>query len=79
MSNPPPPNPVSKQALSRASTIGGILGAVGIVLFVVLWVVLGQAGVQTYTRLFLSLCVPPAGIALLMGLYALRMRSRLKK
>lgn len=80
MSNPPPPpNPVNKQSLSRAGIIGGVLGTIGILMFVILWVVLDQAGVQTYTRMFLALCVPPAVIALLVGLYALRMRSRLNK
>ncbi len=79
MSTPPPENPVNKQSLSRAGTIGGILGAGAIILFVVFWVVLGQMGVQQYTRLFLSLCIPPAVIALVIGLYALVIGSRLKK
>lgn len=77
MSNPP--NPVNKTALSRAGIVGAVLGGFGILLFIALWVGLGQAGVQQYTRLFLALCLPPAVIALLVGLYALWWRARRSK
>ncbi len=77
MSNPP--NPVNKTALSRAGIAGGILGVFGILLFLALWFVMGQAGVQQYTRLFLALCIPPAVIALLVGVYALWWRRRRDK
>ena len=46
MSNPPPPSPVNKQSMSRATTAGVILSIVAIVLFVVFWLVLGQAGLE---------------------------------
>ncbi len=72
-----PPNPVNRKALSRASIAGGILAVAGIILFVVVWIVLGQAGMTQLTRLFISLCLPPALIALVMGIYMLVARPRL--
>lgn len=75
--NPPPPNPVNRQALTRASVAGVILAIFGIVLFIVLWLVLGQMGYTQFPRIFLALCLPPAVIALLIGLYVLVMRRRL--
>ena len=77
MSNPPTPNPVNRKALSRASIVGAVLGVVGIILFVVLWVVFGQLGMTQIPRILLSLCVPPAILALLIGAYALYSRPRL--
>jgi hypothetical protein len=70
------PNPVNPEALKRASIVGGALGVFGIVAFVLLWVLLGQAGAEQIPRLFLSLCVPPALIGLMVLGYVFYSRSR---
>lgn len=64
------PGPV-KQGLSKASVIGAILGVFAIILFVILWTVLGQLGLESLPRLFGAMCIPPAIIAGLMGAYIL--------
>jgi hypothetical protein len=77
MSNSPNPNnPVNPEALKRASIAGAALGVFAIIAFVVLWVLLGQAGAQQIPRLFLSLCVPPALIGVIMLGYIFYARSR---
>lgn len=43
----------------------------GIGLFVLLWVVLGSLEVGQIARLLLSLCIPPAVIAAIVGAYFL--------
>ena len=71
-SNPPsqpPPSPVNRQALSRASVAGVVLSIVGIILFVVLWLVFGQVGLEHIPRLLLSLCIPPAIIGVIAVVY----------
>ncbi|MEO8393562.1 MAG: hypothetical protein ABI700_11285 [Chloroflexota bacterium] len=70
------PNPVNPDALKRASIAGAALGVFGIVAFVILWVLLGQAGAEQIPRLFLSLCVPPALIGLIVLGYVFYTRSR---
>lgn len=65
------PNPLNKNTLSRASVFGVALGAGAIVLFLILWVVLDGTGMATFQRLLLSMCVPPALIAALVGGYFL--------
>lgn len=74
---PNTPNPVNRRALSRASIFGAVLGVLGIILFVVFWLVFGQLGLTQFARLFLSLCLPPAIIAALVGGYVLIARPRL--
>ncbi len=69
------PNPI-RHALSRASVIGAILGVAGIILFVILWVVLGGIDLSPIARMLLSLCIPPGLLAALMGLYLLVIRPR---
>ncbi|MBL8163791.1 MAG: hypothetical protein JNJ61_17525 [Anaerolineae bacterium] len=68
------PNPLNKQSLSRASIVGIGLAVLGIALFLVLWIVFGQSGMETLPRLIVSLCVPPAIIAALIGAYVLFVR-----
>ncbi len=63
--------PFDPKTVQRMVFAGGILAVVAILLFVLLWVILGSAGVQQFQRLILSLCVPPAVIALLLGGYFL--------
>jgi len=65
------PNPVNPRNLSRAGIAGLVLGILGIVLFIVLWIVLGNAGVDQLPRLLLSLCLPPAFMAGILGAYIL--------
>jgi len=72
MSQQPPP--LNGRDLSRASIAGIDLALLGIILFIGLWVVLGQAGFQPAPRLFTSLCVPPAIIAAIVGAYVLLRR-----
>ncbi len=69
------PNPIHR-ALSRASIIGAVLGIAAIILFGILWVVLSGTSLSLIARILLSLCIPPALLAALMGVYLLVMRSR---
>lgn len=69
------PNPI-RTGLSRGSIIGLVLAVLAIILFVVLWLVLGSLNVSQFPRLMASLCLPPAAIAALIGIYMLFGRSR---
>ena len=69
------PNPIHR-ALSRASIIGAVLGIAAIILFVILWVVLSGTSLSLIARILLSLCIPPALLAALMGAYLLVIRPR---
>jgi hypothetical protein len=64
-------NPFDMKLLLRVGGAGIILALVGVGLFVLVWNSLGQAGVADFPRLFASICVPPAGIAGIIGLYLL--------
>lgn len=75
MGNTPSPNPIHR-ALSRASIIGAVLGIAAIILFGILWVVLGGTDLSPIARMLLSLCIPPALLTALMGLYLLVIRPR---
>ncbi|NWG18567.1 MAG: hypothetical protein HXY41_18245 [Chloroflexi bacterium] len=50
---------------------GVALALVGIALFLILWSVLGQLGAQPFARMLIALCVPPAIIAAILGVYIL--------
>ena len=65
------PSPMNKNILTRAGIAGALLAVLGIVLFIILWVMLGSAQVASLPRLFTSLCVPPAVIAAIIGAYIL--------
>ena len=69
-------SPLNGMSLSRASIVGAGLAVVGIILFVVFWVVLGQLGVTSLARLLVSLCLPPAVIGGIIAAYALAAKSR---
>ncbi|MFN8373234.1 MAG: hypothetical protein U0694_10215 [Anaerolineae bacterium] len=56
--------------------VGFLLSVFGIILFIVLWIVFGQSGMEAFPRLVLSLCLPPAAIALVMGIYILVVRPK---
>jgi lipopolysaccharide export LptBFGC system permease protein LptF len=70
------PNPLHNPRLKRAMLAGVLLAAGGIVLFIVLWILLGNAGLDQFPRLIISLCLPPAAIALLVGVYFLLIQPR---
>lgn len=61
--------PTDRQRLTRALIFGAVLSAAGVVLFLLLFFAL--SGVDNAARLFVSLCVPPAIIALIIGVYVL--------
>jgi hypothetical protein len=70
------PNPLNKNNLSRATFIAIGLAVGGIVLFFILWSVLGSTGMDAFARLILSLCIPPALMAALVGGYFLLVQPR---
>lgn len=65
------PEPINRRSLSRALIAGAALAVLGIALFVALWTILGSQGADQAARLLLSLCIPPAVIAALLGAYFL--------
>lgn len=69
-------NPLNRSSLSRASVAGIVLAAAGIILFVILWIVLGQLGAATIARLLIALCLPPAVITGIIGVYVLAVKSK---
>jgi lipopolysaccharide export LptBFGC system permease protein LptF len=71
-----PPSPVNRRNLTRASIVGVILAVLAIVLFIVLWFVLGSFKLDTMPRLFVSLCIPPTVLAALIGAYILIKRPK---
>lgn len=62
------PNPPTTP-ITRIAVAGAILGVVGIVLFLVLYSALSNTA--DLPRLLISLCVPPAVMAILLGIYLL--------
>ena len=65
------PNPIDSQNLPRIAIIGAVLAVLGVVLFIVIWVMMGNAGVEQLPRLVVSICLPPAIIAAILGAYVL--------
>lgn len=65
---------LNRKILSRAAVVGLGLAVGAVVLFGALWVLLGNAGVEQFPRLMLSICVPPAVIAALVGGFFLLVR-----
>ncbi|MBW4436923.1 MAG: hypothetical protein KME04_07295 [Pleurocapsa minor GSE-CHR-MK-17-07R] len=63
--------PLQPPNYTRTAMIGAVLAVIGIILFVLLWIGLGNAGVANAPRLFASMCVPPLIIGLIVGSYAL--------
>ena len=74
MTNPPPP--LNGRNLTRAGIVGAVLAALAIVLFIVLWLVLGTFKLDAMPRLFASLCIPPAILAGIMGVYILTRKPK---
>jgi hypothetical protein len=71
--------PSLKPALSKAAIAGAVLAVLAIILFGVLWVVLGNAGLSQTPRLFAALCIPPGVIAAIIGVYILVARPYANK
>jgi hypothetical protein len=65
------PNPFERPALAKASVFGVGLAVFGVIAFLVIWVLMGNAGVDNLPRLLISLCVPPLLIVLIVGGYVL--------
>ena len=71
------PNPLNKQNLSRATLIAVLMAVGGIGLFFGLWIAL--ADLNQFARLMLSLCLPPAVMAALVGGYLLMVQPKRTK
>lgn len=65
------PKPLNSKNLSRATVVATVMGAVGIALFLGLWVVLSQTGMDAFARLLIAFCIPPALMAGGVGAYIL--------
>ena len=74
MSNPPPP--LNSRNLTRAGVAGLVLAVLALILFGILWVVLGSFKMDAMPRLFASLCIPPAVLAGIMGVYILTRKPK---
>ncbi len=70
------PSPLNGRNLTRAGVAGAVLAVLAIVLFIVLWVVLGSFKMDAMPRLFASLCIPPAILAAVMGIYILTRKPK---
>ena len=73
-----PQNPFDKSSITRAGIYGVVLAIIGIGIFLTLWIVTDNLGMNVFTRLVLSICLPPTTLALLMGIYLLVMRPNFK-
>ena len=71
-----PPAPIDRQRLGRGLIVGAALSIFGVGLFLVLYFGLLGANVASAPRLFISMCVPPAIIAVLIGVYVLWRRMK---
>lgn len=65
---------MNQKQMTNAVVVGGVLAVLAIGMFIVLYVILGSAGLDAAPRLFVSMCAPPAVLALLVGGYALTKR-----
>jgi hypothetical protein len=64
--------PIEGKQLMRAGLAGLILAGVGIGLFVLIWNAF--SGLSDFPRLFAAICIPPAVIAAMLGVYMLVVR-----
>jgi len=70
------PNPLNRNAIIRAQRLVFVLSVGAIVLFLLLWMLLAESGMNNFARLLISLCVPPGLIAAVLGGYFLFTVSR---
>ena len=72
------PSPLNKQSLSKATIAGSVMAVGGIILFLILYAALTNAGADPVQRVVVALCVPPMLMALLVGGYFLFGRRETK-
>jgi hypothetical protein len=65
------PNPSPQKQLIRATLVASGLALVGIIVFALLWIVLGNMGVPNAPRLLAALLLPPVVISVIVGAYRL--------
>jgi hypothetical protein len=65
------PSPQPSGSLRTPLLVGGGVAILGVVLFVIIYFAMEGAGAAPAARLFTALCVPPALIAVSIGLYIL--------
>ncbi len=65
---------MNNKLISKTLLAGLALAVAAVGLFLVLWFALGN--LEPFLRLFLSVCVPPALIAAVLGVYILSTRHR---
>jgi hypothetical protein len=70
-------NPLDKRGLTRAFIAGIVLALSGIGLFVILW--LSLSSLDQFPRLIIAVCVPPALIALAIGIFFLLIQPGSKR
>lgn len=74
MSSDQGPSSINQRTVFRAGIAGLILAGIGVGLFILTWDVLGSFDVPDAPRLFAAICMPPAGIAAIIGAYLLAVR-----
>lgn len=67
---------MDSRRLLRGQVAVVVLVLLGIGLFALLWQGMGAAGVASAPRLLISICLPPAIIAIIVGVYFLVFRAR---
>ena len=67
---------MDSKRLLRGQVAVALLVVGGIGLFVLLWQGMGAAGVANAPRLLVSICLPPAIVAIIVGVYFLVFRAR---
>lgn len=70
------PSPLNGRNLTRAGVAGAVLALLAIILFGILWVVLGSFKIDAMPKLFASLCIPPIILASIMGIYILTRKPK---
>lgn len=65
------PGPLKKRGLSRAAVLGFGIVVSAVVLFLIFWIGLSNTDMAPFPRVLISVCIPPAVIAALIGIYML--------
>jgi hypothetical protein len=68
--------PFNGNNLPRIVIAGVALAVFGVIAFILIWGLMGSAGVANLPRLLVSMCIPPALIAAILGVYILVSRSK---
>lgn len=64
-------DPLDRKRISRIGIAGAVIGVVAVAMFMGLWIVLGNANVDDFPRLVISVCVPPAIMTAIIGAFIL--------